>query len=229
MSLILLIETATPICSVALAKDGLVFAQRTTAEPNAHSSQLLQFIEELLTETQTELSSLDAVAVSMGPGSYTGLRIGVSTAKGICYGTGKPLIAVSTLQAMAHGLSAIMQENILYAPMIDARRMEVYNGIYNLANELIKEVSADIITEESFSNLLQSKKIVFFGDGAAKCRNTITHSNALFNTDYTISAGDMAVLAQQKMIKKEFEDTAYFEPFYLKDFVAGKPSVKGLV
>lgn len=228
MALILHIETATPICSVTLADNGNMLATKETSEPNAHSASLTQFIKDLFHQSKLPMSELKAVAVSMGPGSYTGLRIGVSTAKGICYALDIPLIAVSTLQAMAHTMTLHNSIEILYCPMIDAKRMEVYNAIFTHTNEMTTPITADIIDENSYAELLVKHKILFFGNGAAKCKTVIQHANATFNEDYIPSATDLVAIALSKYNKQEFVDLAYFEPFYLKDFIAGKPRIKGL-
>ena len=167
----------------------------------------------------------------MGYGSFTGLRIGVSTAKGICYSLDIPLIAIPTLQAMSYGIihnSKFIIHN-LYCPMLDARRMEVYYAIYDKDLNEIKPTCAEVITSESFNELLKENRVVFFGDGAEKCKSVITHENAIFIDNIYPSAKDMINLAETRYENKEFEDVSYFEPFYLKDFVAGKPRVKGLL
>lgn len=231
MALLLHIETSTAVCSVGLGKDGELLALKETKEGMKHASHLTVFIQNILKENGFTTSDLDGIAISMGPGSYTGLRIGVSTAKGICYGAELPLIAISTLQAMTKPLLA--NENIqsqlknpekaYYCPMIDARRMEVFTAFYNHKNELVKDISADIIDEHSYENELSKREIVFFGDGASKCKGTIENKNGIFLDDVTPTAAGMIELAEAKFKKEEFEDVAYFEPFYLKDFVATTP------
>ncbi|RKE03346.1 tRNA (adenosine(37)-N6)-threonylcarbamoyltransferase complex dimerization subunit type 1 TsaB [Marinifilum flexuosum] len=231
MALLLNIETSTAICSVALGKDGKLLALKENKEGMKHASHLTVFIENILKENNLSTADLDGVAISMGPGSYTGLRIGVSTAKGICYGAGIPLIAVSTLQSMTKALqynsdlSSIIknQEKTLFCPMIDARRMEVYTAFYNANTELVKDISADIIDENSFANELSEQEIVFFGDGSGKCKDVITNENGIFLDDVNATAVGMIELAENKFNKNELEDVAYFEPFYLKDFVATTP------
>lgn len=226
---ILNIETATQICSVALSKGNEVLAVRQSDEKNAHSKNINIFIEKVFSASGVKAADLSAIAVSKGPGSYTGLRIGVSSAKALCYALDKPLISVGTLQSMALGMAITKQEEALYCPMIDARRMEVYTAVYDAVNNMIKEVEAKIIDEHSFDDLLKEHKTWFFGDGAAKCQELLkNHPNACFDKDFKPSASYMANIALQKFHKKEFEDVAYFEPFYLKDFIAGKPRVKGL-
>lgn len=231
MALLLNIETSTAICSVALGKDGKLLALKENKEGMKHASHLTVFIENILKENNLSTADLDGVAISMGPGSYTGLRIGVSTAKGICYGAGIPLIAVSTLQSMTKALqnnsdlSSVIknQEKALFCPMIDARRMEVYTAFYNAKAELVKDISADIIDENSFTNELSEQEIVFFGDGSGKCKDVITNENGIFLDDINATAVGMIELAEDKFNKNELEDVAYFEPFYLKDFVATTP------
>lgn len=234
MALILNIETSTEVCSVALAKNGGLLFEKESTEGLNHSELLTVFIEEVLQTNEVAAETIDAVAVSKGPGSYTGLRIGVSVAKGLCYALNKPLIAVSTVDAMGkytarnpgkYGLK-LTGENILFCPMIDARRMEVYTSIYDGSGQQIEPITAKIIDETSFSSYLQQHKILFFGNGAKKCRDKLTHPNALFEGPVKASARFMLPLAQEKYNNKEFEDVAYFEPFYLKDFVATIPKNK---
>ncbi len=228
---ILCIETATPVCSVALLRDGEVSGLRESDRKNSHAEVVSLFVQELLEAGGMDVTGLDAVAVSMGPGSYTGLRIGVSTAKGLCYAGSRPLIAVSTLQAMAVGAqqhAGTGEEDALYCPMIDARRMEVYAALFDRHGTEVRETRAEIIEEGSFREQLDKHPVYFFGDGAGKCRSVITHPNARFIEDFKPSATFMASIVRQKFDEKKFEDVAYFEPYYLKDFVAGLPKVKGL-
>ena len=221
MTLILLIETATKSCSVALALNGKVIACKEEVNENySHAEKLNTFIIALFQGRNISLQDLDAITVSKGPGSYTGLRIGVSTAKGLCYTLDKPLISISTLRAMAYGI-AQKESADLYCPMIDARRMEVYNAFYDDKNNEIRAVNADIINADSYQKELASR-VLFFGDGAEKCKQIIQHSNAKFIDGVYPSSKSMIALAMQKFEKKEFEDIAYFEPYYLKDFVAGE-------
>ena len=233
MSLILNIETATGVCSVALAQDGELIGLVESNTKNSHSSVLTLFMDEVIKTAGVALSELDAVAVSEGPGSYTGLRIGVATAKGFCYALEKPLIGVSTLRAMAIGMvppvSEDQEAHILYCPMIDARRMEVYCAIFDEKGNEIRETRAEIMDENSFMEYLGKNRIVFAGDGALKCRPLFDkHPNAVFSEDFQASAKFMISLSEEKFSQKKFEDLAYFEPHYLKDFIAGKPRVKGL-
>ncbi|MBA6156139.1 tRNA (adenosine(37)-N6)-threonylcarbamoyltransferase complex dimerization subunit type 1 TsaB [Tenacibaculum sp. S7007] len=217
MATILNIETATKNCSVSLAKDGVVLAIRELNDGNySHAEKLHPFIQEILDETKIKTSELDAVAVSKGPGSYTGLRIGVSAAKGLCFAFDKPLISIETLTSLSHAISV---EEGLIVPMLDARRMEVYSAVYNSNYSQIREIKAEIIDENSFKEELEKGKVYFLGDGAEKCKETLTHKNANFIDAKFPSAKEMAVLSYDKYKKNDIEDVAYFEPFYLKDFV----------
>lgn len=228
MALILNIDTSTAVCSVALAKDGQTIALKENNEGLNHSVLLGTYVNEILQENNLTVAALDAVAVSMGPGSYTGLRIGVSMAKGLCYGAGKPLIAVPTLQALALSVANQYQEEALYCPMIDARRMEVYTAFYNRSNHMVIDTKAEIIDENSFAELLATNVIYFFGNGSDKIKNTLTSPNARFISGIETSARNLAPLAEQAWQNKQFMDVAYFEPFYLKDFVATTPKKKVL-
>ena len=220
---ILNIETSTKACSVALHKNGELIVSREDVTTNfSHSEKLLKFISKLFSDAKLSLSDLDAIAVSMGPGSYTGLRIGVSTAKGLCYGLDIPLISISTLKAMSFGMALEIKAD-LYCPMIDARRMEVYSAFFDINNTEVRKIQADIIDENSYKKELE-KKVVFFGDGSEKIKEKIKHKNAMFVSDIHPSAKNMGLLSYQKFTKSLFEDLAYFEPFYLKDFVAGRKS-----
>lgn len=229
MAKILCIETGTVICSVAIGDENGILGVREVSDPKAHSTQLPLLIKELLDTAQLSLKQLDAVAVSKGPGSYTGLRIGVSMAKGICYSAGIPLIGVGSLQTMAKGLlitQTNLPHNALLCPMIDARRMEVYTALFNKNGEHVTETEAAVIDEMSFTNILENQPVFFFGNGAAKCRSVITNRNAIFIDSFEPSARFMLPLALNAYNNEEFEDTAYFEPFYLKDFVATTPKNK---
>lgn len=232
MAKLLLLETATQVCSVALADGDQLLALKESESANSHSSLLTTFIDEVVTEGGMKLKDLDAIVVSKGPGSYTGLRIGVSSAKGLCYSLEKPLIAVNTLQSLAVGMRNKVKpeaENILFCPMIDARRMEVYTAFFDAENKEIEATSAKIIDENSFADLLKIHQIYFGGDGAEKCKAVLSQNkNAIFINDFRISAKDMIEIAVAKFEQNQFEDVAYFEPYYLKDFIAGMPKVKGL-
>lgn len=220
MSYLLLIDTSTKNCSVALSKDGNLLSCKEKNEGYSHAEYLAIMIQEVLAEAQITMGDLSAVAVAKGPGSYTGLRIGVSTAKGLCYGLEIPLISIETLRGMVHQPN--LPQADFYVPMIDARRMEVYSAVFNDQKESIEPTVATIVEVTSFASFLQSGKVLFFGDGALKCKEVIQHENALFSEMGTTATG-MIALAQEKWEAKDFEDVAYFEPFYLKDFVAGKP------
>jgi len=232
MSLILAIETATPVCSVALLEDERILGLKETREKNSHAAVVSVFIDELLREQGLKPSDLDAVAVSKGPGSYTGLRIGVSTAKGLCYALDIPLISVGTLESMAAGMRSVLPADegmpVLLAPMIDARRMEVYTALFDPEGHPAKEVTAEIVTAGSFSQYRENHLIYIAGDGAGKCREVLNHPNIRYMDGFEASAVHMAVPASAKFAEGIFENTAYFEPYYLKDFIAGAPKVKGL-
>ena len=228
MSKILLIETATSVCSVALAEEGRVVARRESDAPNAHSTQLPLFVKELIDGVK-----LDAVCVSAGPGSYTGLRIGVSSAKGLCYGLGIPLLSVPTLLGMAcHYFRQHPDYRGLVCPMIDARRMECYTMIVQRSEvgvQRLRDTQADVIVPGIYDEWLDKGEVTFIGDGAEKTRDILSaHSNARYDDSFRISAEGMLPLAEAKLAKGEVEDVAYFEPFYLKDFVAKKSVVHGL-
>ena len=242
MSRIILIETSTALCSVALAEDGAISSYRESAAPKAHASLTAVFIQEMLQERGLTLADCDAVCVSKGPGSYTGLRVGVSTAKGLCFGSGKPLIAVGTLNtlvAQAHEIagqtgngdctSTVIPDLIgdprFIIPMIDARRMEVYSAVFEITGQAgndarqITETAPAIIDENSFAEYLEQGPCLFIGDGAGKCADVIRHPNAHFYQCYP-NAAAMLQPALEAYNEKRFEDVAYFEPFYLKEFVA---------
>ena len=225
---ILLLETATTVCSAALSVDGAIVALRESHEPNAHSSRLSVFIQELFAESHLEMRQLDGVCVSSGPGSYTGLRIGVSSAKGICYALGIPLLSVPTLQNMANRYFELHPDyKGLVCPMIDARRMECYTGFYNRQGE-VRETRAEIIEPGIYDAWLDEGEVTFIGDGAEKTRPLLSsHPNAHY-ADCSVSAVGMVHLAEQQLAAGIHEDVAYFEPFYLKDFVAKKSVVHGL-
>lgn len=226
MALILNIDTSTSVCSVALARNGKVIATKENNEGLNHSVLLGSYVDEILQENSLKVQNLDAIAISMGPGSYTGLRIGVSLAKGLCFGGGKPLIAIPTLQALALSVSSQLQEEALYCPMIDARRMEVYTAFFDHNNQPVTETKAEIIDENSFANLLSKHLIYFFGNGSEKIKHILTHPNAHYFEKAETSARHMASLAESHFSKHQFADVAYFEPFYLKDFIATTPKKK---
>ncbi|QTD36575.1 tRNA (adenosine(37)-N6)-threonylcarbamoyltransferase complex dimerization subunit type 1 TsaB [Polaribacter batillariae] len=217
MAIILNIETATKNCSVSLAKDGIILAIKELNNGNySHAEVLHPFIKDILQEANILKSKIDAIAVSKGPGSYTGLRIGVSAAKGLCFALNKPLISIDTLTSLSH---AIFVEEGNIVPMLDARRMEVYTAVFNKNHQKIKTTTAQIIDKNSFSEYLEKNKVYFLGDGAQKCKEIITHKNAVFIDDKFPSSKEMAKLSFEKYKKNDIEDVAYFEPFYLKDFI----------
>lgn len=236
MAAILVIETSTEVCSVALIIDGILTDLTESKEGQNHARLVTVFAEELLKRNNIKPEELVAVAVSKGPGSYTGLRIGVSTAKGICYARHIPLIAIGTLEAMArHVIQNRKLYNIsedkptLFCPMIDARRMEVFSMLYNEDGSVVKPITAVIVDEAFLSEELAEKQIVFFGNGSEKCRSVLHSSNALFISNLDASAKYMCEMVWQSYNKNQFEDVAYFEPFYLKDFVAtvSKKNIQG--
>jgi len=230
MATILNIETSTEVCSVVLARDGHVIQCRENLSGQNHARLVTVLINEVLEAYDISVSQLDAVAVSGGPGSYTGLRIGVSVAKGICYASHLPLIAITSLEAMAHHVIHHSDkyrlpetENILFCPMIDARRMEVYTSVYDRNCTQIRQIQADIIDHLSYLSYLDNNKVVFFGNGADKCLSTITHPNAIFVEGIITSANNMVPLAERDFTLQKFANVAYYEPFYLKDFIATIP------
>ena len=231
MASILCLETSTEVCSVALSVDGNIVEEREDTSGKNHALLLTCFAEEVMKAQKSAFKQLDAIAVSGGPGSYTGLRIGVSTAKGLCYAAGLPLIAIPSLEAMAHHVvhsSAIerdgKEDQLYFCPMIDARRMEVYAAIYDHQMRMIRAIQADIVDHLSFADLLQNHQMIFFGNGAAKCKASIVHPNALFLDHITTSARHMAGPAEAAYQAGKLVDVAYYEPFYLKDFVATIPT-----
>ena len=227
MAIILQIETATPVCSVALAIDGKCVAFKELIKENSHSSLLTVMIDELLQEQGLIPQQLDAIAVSKGPGSYTGLRIGASVAKGLCYAMDKPLIVISTLKAIAWSIRETfgIKNNTLYCPMIDARRMEVYATIVDCDLNAIMEDVAVLLDEQTFSDLLKENTIIFAGDGSEKSKTILTSPNAKF-VNTLASARWMCELAEKAFQEKVFADTAYFAPFYLKEFQTTVPRKK---
>jgi tRNA threonylcarbamoyladenosine biosynthesis protein TsaB len=224
LALILNIETATKTCSVALAKNGALVGQKSLSSgAYSHAENLHPFIDSLLKEHQVSAAELDAIAISMGPGSYTGLRIGVSTAKGLCYALNIPLIAVGTLELMCHSEKLKSLDADLFCPMIDARRNEVFTALFNKSGQMVKDVEALILDTDSFSTLLQNQRIAFFGDGSAKFSEMINNPNAVFVDGVEPLASQMISLSEARFAAVKFEDVAYFEPFYLKEFMATTP------
>ena len=234
MSLILCIETGTNICSVGISRDGELVSLRESAEGRDHAKHVGVFVDELLRETGVMPDELDAVAVGMGPGSYTGLRIGVSFAKGLCYGLHIPLIAVGSLDALAEvaiedneaGILTVDKwDDAVLCPMVDARRMEVYTRLYNAKGEPLCEVSAEIVDEHTFADVRRDMQLIIFGNGAEKCCEVLSDATYI---NVAPSARGLARLAEQRLQAGQTEDIAYFEPFYLKDFVV-IPSKKKLL
>ena len=234
MSLILCIETGTDICSVGIARDGELVSLRESAEGRDHAKYVGVFVDELLRETDIAPDELDAVAVGMGPGSYTGLRIGVSFAKGLCYGQQIPLIAVGSLEALvevaiedneAGILDVENWDDAVLCPMVDARRMEVYTQLFDAAGNQLSEVSAEVVDENTFADIRRDKQLVIFGNGASKCCEVMSDATYI---EVAPSARGLARKAEQKLSAGQVEDIAYFEPFYLKDFVV-IPSKKKLL
>ncbi len=225
MATILSIETSTQVCSVAVAEDNHVIYHEEDFDGPSHAVKCGVFIQNALSFAESHAIPLDAVAVSEGPGSYTGLRIGVSMAKGICYGRDVPLLAVPTLEVMAVPvlLNHEIEEDALLCPMIDARRMEVYSAIYDRALKPQRETRADIVDVDTYREFLDRHPVYFFGNGAAKCMETINHPNAHLIKGIEPLAKYMFPLAERRWVQKEYEDVAYFVPFYLKDFVAKMP------
>ena len=225
--LILQIETATSVCSVALSRNGITIAQAEINSPNVHASKLTRLIEQVMNECSLQLDQLDAVAVSKGPGSYTGLRIGVSTAKGLCYALEKPLIAIDSLHALASGFifeSQELPEGGLLYPMIDARRLEVYTAVYNTQGDLLKATSAQVLGADFFASSNEAGPFILFGDGADKFQDIFSGDKRIqVVPQFCQSATHLTQLAYESFLISRFEDNAYFEPFYLKDFVPLQP------
>lgn len=231
---ILHIETATNICSVALSEGENLLAIMESDEDKSHGSMLSVFMDKVLSEAGFQPTDMHAISVSKGPGSYTGLRIGVSAVKGFSYALNLPIIGIDTLLALAIGVKStdavktliIEHPDLLLCPLLDARRMEVYSGFYTLANQSFRKVSADIIDENSYKEILDSNPVVFFGNGSSKVKEILQHPNAFFVDDIVPSARNMIPLSNEFFLQGTFEDSAYFEPYYLKDFVATVPKKK---
>lgn len=222
MPAILSLETSTDVCSVALHDGSNLLAHREIHEPQSHAAQLVPLIDAMLGEANLTLQMIQAVAVTAGPGSYTGLRIGSSTAKGICYSLDVPLISVGSLELLAFQASGMNTSGALLCPMIDARRMEVYCLVTDPQLHVIEPASARIVDEHTFAELLERKQVLFFGNGSNKCRQVITHPNAIFLEGIYPRASALGLMADEKFRKKQFEDLVHFQPFYLKEFVAKK-------
>ncbi len=226
MSCILNIETSTQVCSTAISQNGQNIYSREDHSGQAHSTKLGGFVKEALSFADSHAIPVDAVAVSCGPGSYTGLRIGVSMAKGVCFGRRLKLLGIPTLKVLCVPVLLYHDEiadDALFCPMIDARRMEVYAAIYDRALHTVRETSADVIDTDSYADILENHEVYFFGNGADKCKDKLTHPNAHFIDGIEPSAAMMGPLAEQALVQGDIKDTAYFEPFYLKEFVATKP------
>jgi tRNA threonylcarbamoyladenosine biosynthesis protein TsaB len=227
--MIICLETSTSLCSVALCDNDGVASLRESSDSKSHASQLTVFIEELLTGAGLKAGDLDAVAVTKGPGSFTGLRIGVSTAKGIAYGASIPLIGVETTFSMFCGIGEEIRnrhgldETSLFVPMLDARRMEVYYSVFDSDGKRVREISAEIIDERSFTDIPENVRLLIFGDGASKCRKILSRKNVEFAEEFRISAAHMYKPAFKALGGRRFEHIAYFEPFYLKDFITSRP------
>lgn len=219
MARILCLETATTNCSVALSIDGSVIALKEDRSSRySHAEKLHPFIADVLEEAKLDGSKLDAIAVSKGPGSYTGLRIGVSAAKGLCYALNIPLISIPTLTSMSQ---QVIEDFDFIVPMLDARRMEVYSAVFNANYEEVRETRAEVLNKDSFSEFLDKGSVVFMGNGVEKFRDLTEHPNATYLIDAMPSAREMASMAESKYKKSDIEDVAYFEPYYLKDFISG--------
>lgn len=228
MSLILSIETSAKICSAAIHNRGLLVATKEIHIEHSHASQLAVLIDEVIRESRMEAKQLTAVAVSAGPGSYTGLRIGTSTAKGLCYALDIPLIAVGSLELLAYQMNAQNVSRSYLCPMIDARRMEVYCEVFDPYLNVTQPIEAKVIDSTSFAELLDRHKIIFFGDGSDKCRDQIIHPNATFVSGIYAAASEMGGLVYGKFEKRQFENLQEFEPRYLKEFMIKKPAEKAV-
>lgn len=222
MPCIIYIETSTNVCSVAISQNSQLLFEKSSLEGPSHAALLGVFIEEALAVLEKRKQRPDAIAVSSGPGSYTGLRIGVSMAKGLCFGYGIPLIAVPTLDIIAAKAIRKIEDTgeSLYCAMLDARRMEVYAALYDRDMNQVRETQADIVTSETYQSFLKDRKVYFVGNGASKCKKIILSPNAIFPDQIDPLASDMILLAEKRYEAGDFQDTAYFEPFYLKEFVA---------
>ena len=226
MSCILHIETSTNVCSVAVSEDGKVIFDKADRTGNNHAEALGSFVDEAMSFADSHAIPLDAVAVSSGPGSYTGLRIGVSMAKGVCYALNLPLLSVPTLELMCVPVllrNEEIEDEALLCPMIDARRMEVYAALYDRALKPVRGIQADVVDADTYRQWLEDRPVYFCGNGAAKCMDTINHPNAHLIEGIEPVAKWMMPLAERKMLNDIHEDVAYFVPYYLKDFVAKQP------
>jgi tRNA threonylcarbamoyladenosine biosynthesis protein TsaB len=232
MALLLSLETSTQSCSAALHDDGVLVSSKVIETPRSAASQLAVMIDEVFQGANRKPQELKGVIVAAGPGSYTGLRIGVATAKGLCYALNIPIVSVNTLELMAYQFLVtdaakkyIQDDNVILCPMLDARRMEVYCALLDHNLNYIEEVQAKVITEESFKGIIESTPIFFFGDGADKCKDIIKHANAHFSSDLIPLASSLGVIGFKKWKEGTYEDLVSFEPFYLKDFLIKKPNL----
>lgn len=223
MTPILSIETSTRVCSAAIHTDGVLTGQVSVYLDKSHASRLAVMVDQLLEDCEVERGALGAVAVSGGPGSYTGLRIGCSLAKGMCFALGIPLISVSTLKAMARQVAPFVPVQAALAPMLDARRMEVYTMVMDRQGEVLEEVHPLVLENDSYQQFLDGREVFFFGNGSDKARDILRHPNARFIAGITAEARTVGLLAAEKFSRHEFENVAYYEPFYLKEFQATKP------
>jgi tRNA threonylcarbamoyladenosine biosynthesis protein TsaB len=227
--MILCLETATPICSVALCDRNRIVALRESGEDRSHASRLTVFINEVLKQAGIKADDLEAVAVSKGPGSYTGLRIGVSVGKGIAYASSVPLISIETTLSMFLGFTAMVKDKYgisqtdLFCPALDARRMEIYYSVYDVTGRTVINIRTGIVDKDFMSDIPVSSRIFIFGDGSSKCRGVVKRNNIIIEETFRISASFMSSAAYKAIDDNRFEDVAYFEPFYLKDFLTSKP------
>lgn len=226
MSFILSLETSAKVCSVAIHEQGKLVATKEVHIEHSHASKLAVLMDEILKEANIKANQLRAVAVSSGPGSYTGLRIGTSTAKGLCFALNIQLLSIGTLELLAHQMSKQNPSHAYLCPMIDARRMEVYCEVFDSSLKIVRPIEAKVIEPSSFSDLLEGHEVIFFGDGSDKCSNQITHPNAKFVTGIYASASEMGEPVFEKFQKQQFENLVTFEPHYLKEFMIKKPAVK---
>lgn len=224
--MILSLETSAKVCSVAIHDQGQLIATKEIHIEQSHASKLAVLVDEVIKESAIKLNQLTAVAVSSGPGSYTGLRIGTSTAKGLCFALDIPLLSIGSLELLAYQLSKQNPSNACLCPMIDARRMEVYCEIVDSSLNVVQPIEAKVIEPSSFAELLAEKEIIFFGDGSDKCKDQITHPNAKFVSGIYAAASEMGNPVYQRFLKQQLETVANFEPHYLKEFMIKKPAPK---
>ncbi len=226
MSLILSLETSAKVCSVAIHDQGKLITTKEIHVEQSHASKLAVLIDEVMKESSIESNQLSAVAVSSGPGSYTGLRIGTSTAKGLCFALDISLISIGSLELLAYQMNKQNPSNAYLCPMIDARRMEVYCEVFDSSLNVVRQIEAKVIEPSSFADLLEQNEIIFFGDGSDKCKDQITHPNARFVSGIYAAASEMGQPVYHKFQNQQLEDLATFEPHYLKEFMIKKPAAK---